>query len=97
MGNLKDKIERSFGLDRLCHFGIGGLVCAVVSIVFNLREAPLTGVDLVAGTVLGVAAAAIASAIGECFDDKFDGVDVLAGVLGALCVTAAYAIGVAIN
>lgn len=94
MSDIKHSITEKFGADKVMHFGLGGVICAVASIIFNLREGDLTGVELVMGSFLGVGVAVVANVIGECFDDKFDVKDVLAGFLGALCVTAAYAVGV---
>lgn len=94
MSNIKQTITEKWGADKVMHFGVSGVLCAVVSIIFNLREAALTDLDLILGTLLGVAVAVMANVVGECFGDRFDWKDVWAGTLGALCITAAYAIGI---
>ena len=85
------------GMDKIAHFGIGGIIGAAIAIVITLSIGDY-------GWVVGVypfvahAIVFILSFIKEKFmDDEYNWLDILASVLGSIAVHIAFIIGLTIN
>ena len=85
------------GMDKIAHFGIGGIIGAAIAIVITLARGDY-------GLVVGVypfvshAIVFILSFIKEKFlDDEYNWLDILASVLGSIAVHMAFIIGLTIN
>ena len=85
------------GMDKIAHFGIGGIIGATIAIVITLAIGDY-------GCVVGVypfishAIVFILSFIKEKFmDDEYNWLDILASVLGSIAVHMAFILGLTIN
>lgn len=84
------------GVDRLLHFAVGGLVCALVTIVSMAQEAAmqnLTAGVLCAVPLIGLAVVLIVAFNKEVMDEAFDWWDILASALGCVPVEVAACLG----
>ena len=84
-------------MDKIAHFGIGGIIGAAIAIVITLAIGDY-------GWVVGVypfishVSVFILSFVKEKFmDDEFNWLDILASVLGSISVHMAFIIGLTIN
>ena len=85
------------GMDKIAHFGIGGIIGATIAIVITLARGDY---GWVAGAYpfISHAIVFILSFIKEKFlDDEFNWLDILASVLGSIAVHMAFIIGLTIN
>ena len=85
------------GMDKIAHFGIGGIIGAAIAIIVTLARGDY-------GWVVGVypfishVAVFILSFVKEKFmDDEFNWLDILASVLGSIAVHIAFILGLTIN
>lgn len=90
-------MQYRIGMDKIAHFGIGGIIGAAIAIVITLAIGDY-------GWVVGVypfisnAVVFVLSFIKEKFlDDEFNWLDILASVLGSIAVHMAFIIGLTIN
>ena len=90
-------MQYRIGMDKIAHFGIGGIIGAAIAIVITLAIGDY-------GWVVGVypfishAAVFVLSYIKEKFlDDEFNWLDILASVLGSIAVHVAFILGLTIN
>lgn len=90
-------MDYKVGMDKIAHFGIGGIIGAAIAIVITLAIGDY-------GWVVGVypfishAIVFILSFIKEKFmDEEFNWLDILASVLGGVAVHMAFIIGLTIN
>ena len=90
-------MDYKVGMDKIAHFGIGGIIGAAIAIIITLAIGDY-------GWVVGVypfishAGVFILSFIKEKFmDDEFNWLDILASVLGSIAVHMAFIIGLTIN
>ena len=85
------------GMDKIAHFGIGGIIGAAIAIVITLAR----GDDgWVAGAYpfISHAIVFILSFIKEKFmDDEYNWLDILASVLGSIAVHMAFIIGLTLT
>lgn len=95
MNNLINKI----GLDKIAHFGLGGLICALFTFVFLLQDMYyLTPVQMILMPTIGSVVTFIVSLFKEYFfDSKPDWKDITAAMIGCGTVYIAVAIGVLFN
>ena len=85
------------GMDKIAHFGIGGIIGATIAIVITLARGDY---GWVAGAYpfISHAIVLILSFIKEKFmDDEYNWLDILASVLGSIAVHIAFIIGLTIN
>ena len=85
------------GMDKIAHFGIGGIIGATIAIVITLARGDY---GWVAGAYpfLAHVIVFILSFIKEKFmDDEYNWLDILASVLGSIAVHMAFIIGLTIN
>ena len=85
------------GMDKIAHFGIGGIIGAAIAIIVTLAIGDY-------GWVVGVypfvahAIVFILSFIKEKFmDEEYNWLDILASVLGSVAVHMAFILGLTIN
>ena len=90
-------MDYKVGMDKIAHFGIGGIIGAAIAIVITLAIGDY-------GWVVGVyplvahAVVFILSFIKEKFlDEEFNWLDILASVLGSIAVHIAFILGLTIN
>ena len=90
-------MDYKVGMDKIAHFGIGGIIGATIAIVITLARGDY-------GWVVGVypfishAAVFILSFIKEKFmDEEFNWLDILASVLGSIAVHISFILGLTIN
>ena len=83
--------------DKLAHFGIGGLLCAMVTLVAMLQEGVI-GWGALVFPIIGDVVVFIVSYLKEkIVDDKFTWEDIWSAMIGCLCVHVAVFIGVIFN
>ena len=85
------------GMDKIAHFGIGGIIGAAIAIIVTLARGDY---GWVAGAYpfLAHVIVFILSFIKEKFmDDEYNWLDILASVLGSIAVHMAFIIGLTIN
>lgn len=83
--------------DKLAHFGIGGLVCALVTLVAMLQDG-VVGWDAIVFPIIGDVVVFIISYIKEkIMDDTFSWADIWAAMIGCICVHVSVFIGVVFN
>ena len=90
-------MDYKVGMDKIAHFGIGGIIGATIAIVITLARGDY---GWVAGAYpfISHAIVFILSFIKEKFlDDEFNWLDILASVLGSIAVHMAFIIGLTIN
>lgn len=90
-------MQYRIGMDKIAHFGIGGIIGAAIAIIVTLARGDY-------GWVVGVypfvahAIVFILSFVKEKFmDDEFNWLDILASVLGSIAVHLAFILGLTIN
>lgn len=88
---MKKFIEK-IGMDKVAHLGVGGLLCAMVALVFIGQE-HLQGFDMMLGGVLGMVVVFILSVMKEFMDETFDWGDVVYAMVGCGMVMAAMGVG----
>lgn len=96
MDNLINKI----GLDKITHFGIGGIICAFMTFIIILQDLHcLSYRSILLYPFLGYFVTAFCSIIKEYFFDgsKADWKDIVAGMLGCVFIHLAVCIGVLFN
>ena len=94
---MTDKLSKWCGMDKIAHFGIGGLVAAIVLIAMALqdygcgvwRTAHMSWAGLIVTTWLGI--------IKEIMDTKRDWKDIVAGIAGSFLVVLALYAGDVLN
>ena len=90
-------MQYRIGMDKIAHFGIGGIIGATIAIVITLARGDY---GWVAGAYpfISHAIVFILSFIKEKFmDDEYNWLDILASVLGIIAVHMAFIIGLTIN
>lgn len=90
MNELVNKI----GLDKIAHFGIGGLICACVTFVIMLQDGMTGDWRALLAVIAGFCATFILAIIKEMIDDEPSLTDIVASVLGCLPVLLSVATGV---
>lgn len=90
-------MQYRIGMDKIAHFGIGGIIGATIAIVITLARGDY-------GWVVGVypfvahAIVFILSFVKEKFlDEEYNWLDILASVLGSIAVHMAFILGLTIN
>lgn len=90
-------MDYKVGMDKIAHFGIGGIIGAAIAIVITLARGDY-------GWVVGVypfishAIVFILSFVKEQFmDEEYNWLDILASVLGSISVHIAFILGLTIN
>lgn len=98
-GNLptKQKDMKKLQTDKLAHFGIGGLVCAMVTIVAMLQEGVIGWGSMVFPIIGDVVVFIISYMKEKIVDDEFTWADILAAMIGCIFVHVSVFIGVVFN
>ena len=90
-------MQYRIGMDKIAHFGIGGIIGAAIAIIVTLA---IGDYGWVVGSYpfISNAIVFILSFIKEKFmDDEYNWLDILASVLGSIAVHMAFIIGLTIN
>ena len=87
---------KSIGIDKWAHFGIGGLICALVTIALIFSLSPITASwIMLLSTVPGIVLVGIVSLIKELTDSTgFSVLDIVAALIGCGTVEVAMIIGI---
>lgn len=96
MNNLINKI----GLDKIAHFGIGGIICAFMTFIVMLQDLHcLSYINILLYPFIGYIVTVFFSIIKEYFFDrsKADWKDIVAGMLGCVFIHISVCIGVLFN
>ena len=94
---LTDKLSAWCGMDKLAHFGIGGLIAAIVVIVMAQQDYGCGVWRTAHMSWAGVIVTIWLSIIKEMFDSKRDWRDIVAGIAGAAVVVIAGYVGAVLN
>lgn len=86
---MTDKLSKWCGMDKLAHFGIGGLIAAIVMIVMALQDYGCGPWRTAHMSWAGVIVTIWLSLIKEMLDTKRDWRDIVAGIAGAFVVVLA--------
>ena len=93
MQNFIEKI----GMDKVAHFGIGGLLAGLFTIVFMLQDLATLAIHpwrALLYPFIGAAVTAVASAMKEVFDGAPDRKDIYAALIGTATVFVAVFFGI---
>lgn len=87
------------GLDKICHFGIGGLITAMVAIVTMIQELPLVNIWFALGfPLIGTVATMILECMKEfIIDEKPDKQGIFWTLYGSIAVWIAFIAGIVFN
>ena len=86
-----NKLITKIGVDKVAHFGIGGLITAIVY-VLSTGGIEYSNIEKLIQGLFMTLVVFVISLIKEHQDDKIDWFDVLAGVLGSLFMVGIIAI-----
>ena len=90
-------MQYRIGMDKIAHFGIGGIIGAAIAIVITLAIGDY-GWQVGVYPLVSHAIVFILSFIKEKFmDDEYNWLDILASVLGSVAVHMAFILGLTIN
>ena len=90
-------MQYRIGMDKIAHFGIGGIIGAAIAIVIPLARGDY-GWVVGAYPFVSHAIVFILSFIKEKFmDDEYNWLDILASVLGSIAVHMSFILGLTIN
>lgn len=93
---MKTIIEK-IGMDKVAHFGVGGLITALFTIVFILQDMGTLVFHpwkMLLYPFIGAAVTAVASVVKELFDETPDKKDILAALIGSAVVFVAVFFGI---
>lgn len=95
MNNLINKI----GIDKITHFSMGGLICALFTFIFLLQDFNTLEVwQVLLLPLIGTVVTFVLSIIKEfIIDEVVDWKDIIAGMLGCVPVYIAVGIGILFN
>lgn len=87
---------KSIGTDKWAHFGVGGLICALVTIALIFSLSPITASwIMLLSTVPGIVLVGIVSLIKELTDSTgFSVLDIVAALIGCVTVELALLVGI---
>lgn len=95
---MKEIIKRFFGVDKAAHFGIGGLITAIFTIVFIVQDLPMFMFHpwrMLLYPIIGTAVTAIVSVAKEMLmDEQPDWYDLYAALIGSAIVFVAVFFGI---
>lgn len=94
---LTDKLAGWCGMDKIAHFGIGGLVAAIVMIAMALQDYGCGVWRTAHMSWAGVIVTMWLSIIKEMLDTKRDWRDIVAGIAGAAVVVISGYAGAVLN
>ena len=94
---MTDKLAGWCGMDKIAHFGIGGLVAAIVVIVMSLQDYGCGVWRTAHMSWAGLIVTLWLSIIKEMLDTKRDWRDIVAGIAGAGVVVLAAYCGAVLN
>lgn len=94
---LTDKLSKWCGMDKLAHFGIGGLIAAIVLIAMALQDYGCGVWRTAHMSWAGVIVTLWLSLIKEMLDTNRDWRDIVAGIAGAVVVVIAAYGGAVLN
>lgn len=94
-----NKLINKIGLDKIAHFALGGLMCALISLVVILQDIYfLKPWQVILMPTIGTIVTLFVSLLKEYFiDSKVDWKDIYAALIGCSTVYIAVAIGVLFN
>lgn len=94
---MTDKLSKWCGMDKLAHFGIGGLIAAIVMIAMALQDYGCGVWRTAHMSWAGMIVTIWLSIIKEMLDSKRDWRDIVAGIAGAAVVVMAGYAGAVLN
>lgn len=94
---MTDKLSKWCGMDKLAHFGIGGLIAAIVLIAMALQDYGCGVWRTAHMSWAGVIVTLWLSLIKEMLDTNRDWRDIVAGIAGAAVVVIAGYAGAVLN
>lgn len=95
---MKDLINK-IGIDKVTHFSMGGLICALFTFIFLLQDFDTLEVwQVLLLPLIGTVVTFVLSIIKEfIIDEVVDWKDIIAGMLGCVPVYIAIGIGILFN
>lgn len=95
---MKDLINK-IGIDKVTHFSMGGLICALFTFIFLLQDFDtLEAWQVLLLPLIGTVVTFVLSIIKEfIIDEVVDWKDIIAGMLGCVPVYIAIGIGILFN
>ena len=95
---MKDLINK-IGIDKVTHFAMGGLICALFTFIFLLQDFNTLEVwQVLLLPLIGTVVTFVLSIIKEfIIDEVVDWKDIIAGILGCVPVYIAIGIGILFN
>ena len=94
---MTDNLSKWGGMDKIAHFGIGGLIAAIVMIAMALQDYGCGVWRTAHMSWAGVIVTLWLSLIKEIMDTKRDWRDIVAGIAGAFVVVLAAYAGAVLN
>ena len=95
---MKDLINK-IGIDKVTHFAMGGLICALFTFIFLLQDFNTLEIwQVLLLPLIGTVVTFVLSIIKEfIIDEVVDWKDIIAGILGGVPVYIAIGIGILFN
>ena len=90
-------MDYRIGMDKIAHFGIGGIIGAAIAIIVTLAIGDYGWVVGVYPFVAHVVVFILSFSKEKFMDDEFNWLDILASVLGSIAVHMAFILGLTIN
>lgn len=90
---LVDEFLAKVGVDKALHDAFGAKICAIITIIFLLKDGVYTPNAIIGSTAIGTIVTIVLIVLKELFDNKFDLKDILAGLIGCLFIWFATGIG----
>ena len=90
-------MDYKVGMDKIAHFGIGGIIGAAIAIVITLAIGDYGWVVGVYPFISHVVVFILSFMKEKFMDEEFNWLDILASVLGSIAVHIAFILGLTIN
>lgn len=94
---LVDDFLAKVGTDKVLHDAFGAKICAIIMIISLIQDGIYTPSAIVGSAAIGTIVTIVLIILKEIFDNKFDWIDVLAGVIGCIFIWLAVGIGFLFN
>lgn len=92
-----NKFIEKIGMDKVAHFGVGGLLAGLFTIVFMLQDLATLAIHpwrALLYPFIGAAVTAVVSVVKEIFDGVVDKKDILAALIGSAVAFVAVFFGI---
>lgn len=97
MEKIKNFLIEMSKTDKMAHFGIGGLICALLTFVIMIQDFTFFSEHLFRTLLIPIGGSIVVfgfSVFKELMDSEYSWLDIIAAMLGCLCVFIAIFLGI---